>query len=605
MNTIIKSRRLKIASILALGVSTLLFAAAVFIPSTTPTVTIGQYALKNNDLLAGETAAYRPWYENGAWQGDIIEYTILANGDRETDVPVGDNPATAGTDGKCAFTGHTGTGCWSARATFIDNGADSATGTYWQNRNIFTNNGGQVDFTWDTLSATQREAIDKETYDIIVAAADPDLNTADASDILNYIRGERLHERGNDTEAGSKGNLRTRYSVLGDITGSPLYIGPPRETYGRLSGYFAFSTAYTTRDGRVAFGANDGMLHVLDEDDGSEVFAYVPSMVFNKLDNLTARDASYSHTYYVAGDLQSGSARYGSAWHSVLVGGGGPGFAGLYALDITEAAYPGTASKLIFEKSSADGFGYIYGKPQIAPVGTDPTSVPAWYIFSGSGYSISNGHDTALKIISLDAPATVHTISTGTTGGLSAPALLSTDSDDMVELAFAGDLNGDLWMFTINQADPAASTVIKVYDGDSDQPITAAPTIGGHPYYSGYMVYFGTGSILSLNDALSDGLESGGNANDQSDYTVKQAIHGLWIDTGTVATMAALASTPYTSTDLQTQTLVETTATFNSDPEILRITPTENTLNYVCADGDLTCIANRFKGWKVEFPNCG
>jgi len=616
MNTIIKNRRLKIASLLTLGVSTLLFAAAVFIPTTTPTVMIGQYALKNNDLLAGRTQAYRPWFENGAWQGDIIEYDILEDGTRETDAPVGSNPATAGTDGKCDFPGHSGSGCWTARATFIANGADSATGTYWQSRNIFTNNGGQVDFTWDNLSATQREAIDKETYDIIVAAAaaipeDPDtsaLNTADASDILNYIRGERLHERSNDNVPSSKANLRTRYSVLGDITSTPIYIGPPRETYGRLSGYIAFSTANATRDGVVASGANDGMLHVFDEDDGSEVFAYVPSMVFNKLEKLAARDTTYDHTYYVAGDLLSGSAYYASAWHSVLVGGGGPGFAGLYALDITEEAYPGTASKLILEKSSTDGFGYIYGKPQIAPVGIDTSITPAWYIFSGSGYSTSTGHDTALKIISLDDPSIVHTISTGTTGGLSAPALVSTDNDDMVELAFAGDLNGDLWMFTINQADPAATPApIMIYDGSADQPITAAPTIGEHPFQTGYMLYFGTGSLLSVDDALHDGLESGGDPNDQSDYTGKQAIHGLWINTEDSDTMATLAAgTPYFPSDLQTQTLVETTATFAGEVETLRITPTENTINYVCADEeDTACTINRKKGWKVEFPNCG
>ena len=557
MNTTIKNRRLKVAAILTLGISTLLFAAAVFIPATTPTVTIGQYALKSNDLLAGETAAYRPWYENGAWQGDVIEYTILANGDRETDAPVGDNPATAGTDGKCAFDGHSGSGCWTARATFIANGADTVPGTYWQNRNIFTNNGGQVDFTWDNLSATQREALDKETYDIIIAAADPDLNTADASDILNYIRGERLHERSNDTVTGSKANLRTRYSVLGDITSTPLYIGPPRETLGRLSGYVAFSTANADRDGRIAVGANDGMLHVFDEDDGSEVYAYVPSMVLNKLEKLAARDTTYDHTYYVAGDLQSASAYYNSAWQSVLVGGGGPGFAGLYALNITEDAYPGTASKLIFEKDSSDGFGYIYGKPQVAPVGVDGSTTPAWYVFSGSGYSTTTGHDTALKIISLDDPSIVYTISTGSTGGLSSPALLSNDIDDMVELAFAGDLNGDLWMFTINQTDPAATPApIKVYDGSPDQPITAAPTIGKHPYLTGYMVYFGTGSILSLNDALNDGLVSGGNRNDQGDYTVKQAVHGIWIDTETPDTINDLASTPYESSDLRTQTLL-------------------------------------------------
>ena len=611
MKNTIKHRQLKIISLLVLGVSSLLFAAAVFIPSTTPTVMIGQYALKNNDLLAGKTQAYRPWFENGAWQGDIIEYDILEDGTRETDAAVGANPATAGTGGKCDFTGHSGSGCWTARATFIANGADSATGTYWQNRNIFTNNGGQVDFTWDTLSATQREAIDKETYDLIVAAANPALNTADASDILNYIRGERLHERSNDNVPGSKADLRTRYSVLGDITSSPIYIGPPRETYGILTGFIDFTTNYANRDGRIAVGANDALLHVFDEDDGSEVYAYAPTMVFNKLEKLAARDSTYDHSYYVAGDLLSGSAYYDSAWHSVLVGGGGPGFAGLYALDVTEDTHPGTVDKLIFEKTAADGFGHIYGKPQIAPIGTDTSTTPAWYIFSGSGYSTTTGQDTALKIISLDTPPpntphTVYSISTGTTGGLSSPALLSTDVDIMVELAFAGDLSGDIWMFTINQSNPGESTVSKIYEGSPDQPITNAITIGEHPLQPGFMLYFGTGSLLSVDDALYDGLASGGDPNNQSDYTGMQAIHGLWINTEDSDTMTALANTPYGPSDLQTQTLVETTATFAGEIETLRITPTENEINYVCADEeDTECTDNRFKGWKVEFPNCG
>ena len=161
MNTNQKSFRIKLAAGLTLGISCLLYAAAVFIPSTQPTVLLGQYALQNNDLLNAGTIAYRPWFENGAWQGDIIEYLIAQDGSRSTDVNVGANPATHGSSGGC---NRSASGCWSARASFIDNGADNPTGSYWQTRNIFTYNsaavtllnpGGQVDFTWDELNDTQ------------------------------------------------------------------------------------------------------------------------------------------------------------------------------------------------------------------------------------------------------------------------------------------------------------------------------------------------------------------------------------------------------------------------------------------------------------------
>jgi len=512
MNKVIKHHRLKIISLLILGAGSLLFAAAVFVPPTTPTLMVGQYALKNNDLLLGKTPAYRPWYENGAWQGDIIEYQILEDGTRQTDAAVGANPATAGTSGMCRFSDtDTSPGCWTARATFIANGADEPDGTYWQTRNIFTNNGGsQVDFTWDNLSAPQRQAVDKETYDIIQAAitADPtntSLNTATASEILNYARGKRLHEKRNDTVSGSNGNYRSRYSVLGDITSSPIFIGPPREPYGSLDEYIDFSTAYANRHGFVAAGANDGMLHVFDEDDGSEFFAYVPSMVLDKLGRLVGRDTTYEHAYYVAGELQSASAYFDSDWHTTLVGAGGPGFAGLYALDMTEDTYDssvGSDNRLLFEKIADDDgnpIGYIYGKPQIGALGNNSDTSPSWYVFSGNGYSMTSGHKTALVITSLDSPHSTCQIETDPVsyGGLSAPALLNTDVDNMVELAFAGDLNGDLWMFEFNQTDPCLTPPpIKVYEGSRDendmpeQPITAAPSIGKHPYESGYMVYF-------------------------------------------------------------------------------------------------------------------
>jgi len=122
------------------------------------------------------------------------------------------------------------------------------------------NPNGQVPFTWDYLSDGQRQLVDRDTYNTILAAADPSLNTATASDILNYVRGERLHEKQNDTETGSLGDLRNRYSVLGDVTGTPVYIGPPKELLRKVDGYTTFLSAQSTRAGRVVFGANAGML---------------------------------------------------------------------------------------------------------------------------------------------------------------------------------------------------------------------------------------------------------------------------------------------------------------------------------------------------------
>ena len=341
MNKQEKYRYLKVFGLLGLCMSGLIYAVAFLNPENQPTIMIGKYALKSNDLILGDTRAYRSWYENGAWQGDVIEYEILSDGGvRRTDVAVGANPATAGNAGMCDRT----PGCWSARATFVAAGADVPSdipGSYWHNRNIITTTGGnQVDFLWNNLSATQKWALDSTT----VGNPDGDPTTADAVDptvdqgdpdfspILNYIRGDRRKERNLDG-----GFLRRRYSVLGDITRSPVYIGPPRELLGSLDGYSEFRTALATVAGVVATPANDGMMHFFDENSGAENYAYIPSMVIGKLDQLAARNSTYNHTYYLDGEIAVTSAQInpstctsadvsGCAWKRVLASGGGAGF---------------------------------------------------------------------------------------------------------------------------------------------------------------------------------------------------------------------------------------------------------------------------------------
>ena len=580
-----KKPYLKIIALATIGISALIFAAVVFNPLNQPQVTIGQYAMQNRDLTAGATKAYRPWFENGSWQGDVIEYDILADGTRTTDALVGSNPPSAPGSN------------WMARATFADE--EAADSTYWQSRKIITYNAGQKNFLWNNLSDTQKSVMDSAT----VAATVADPTIADdpyGSDVLNYIRGDHSNERVND------GHFRTRNSLLGDITTSLVYIGPPQELLGKMTGYASFATANASRDGVIAAPTNGGTLEILDETDGSEVFAYVPSMVIGNLSLLAGRDQAYNHTYYLSGELNSGSAQIGDTWHTILAGGCGPGCAGLFALDMTDPT--STDNKILFEKTAADGFGYIYGKPQIAPLGTE--DAPDWYIITGNGHSTSSGYPTSLKFVSLDNPSAVPPTITvsGSTGGLSAPALVSTDGDDIPDLAFAGDLNGDLYMFEINHSNPGSSpTPIKVFAGSPDRPITSAPAISVHPSEEGLMVYFGTGSVFSLEDALDDGEYPVGSGS----FTKKQAIYGIWIDTNeyfsndsTVVT-AFKAGLPYIDTDLQTQTLAETSKQFITDgpTELVRVVPTENAVNYRCPFPADTCTLH--KGWKVPLPDCG
>ena len=63
-----------------------IWAAAIIDPFSQPPTTVASYVFSSTDLQGVGAKAYRPYFESGAWQGDIVEYDVTALGAATTDV---------------------------------------------------------------------------------------------------------------------------------------------------------------------------------------------------------------------------------------------------------------------------------------------------------------------------------------------------------------------------------------------------------------------------------------------------------------------------------------------------------------------------------------
>ncbi len=502
-----------------LSISLLLNAAAVLSPSTMPTSTIASYAVSTTNLENVTTAnAYRPWFENGAWQGDLIEYDMSSNGSISTSIDL----STVVPTNKSGAN-------WSARLQF-----DKKTATYYSTRLIITTDitgptdptRQQTSFEWSSLSDIAKTSIDSTTLIVDTPATDtsPVVTAPSNSLILDFIRGDRSNEAN-----GTTGTLRKRYNILGDIIhNDPVYVGAPNSKIFDV-GYSKFRTDNASRAPRVYVGANDGMLHVFNADTGDEVYAFVPSTLFGKL-NLLAK-TPYAHQYYVDGALAAGDMVFtGGLWGSILVGSYGAGGKGLFALDITKpnldlSASP-TDKKVLWELDERDQatggvgkiIGNIYDKSEVVKL-----SDGNWYVVTGNGYGSTNGSANLLLIDSDGAVTVIDAEVSNGSNGLSRPTLIDKNGDGAVDYAYAGDLLGNMYRF--NLSDLTSVVVETLFSAGSDKPITTAPKVASHPF-GGRIVLFATGSLLSKSDV--------GNTLIQSIYGIRD------IDNpGTLATVSA------------------------------------------------------------------
>ncbi len=556
----------------AAAFTTVAFGQATVNPTTEPFMTLAPYTLQSSNLEPrvgneqGGTRAYRPWFESGSWTGDLIEYEITSDGVRLTRGDIGLYPR----DGE---NWRGSQDLWSARYSFpdyqwYDLTEEMAEGwecteedpLFWQGRNIFTMSGGQkVPFQWDELSESQRQTLDAAT-----PWADEDDPDAWDSPILNFIRGDRSLER-----CKNAGIYRWRFSVLGAIVNSlPVYVP-------------------AGSDGLVVVGANDGMLHGFSAADGTEVFGYVPSMLMGRVGLL--RISPYQPTHFVDGELRHRDIGTTSTPQHIVTGGLGAGGKGLFVLDVTTPDNPSVLRELAGSNDDYIGgsydsrIGHIRGRPTIARV-PDGTNNSRWAVITGNGYA-SDAGTAQLVVIPLDGSAPQFIPTDGTTeNGLSAPSLVDTTGNGVADVAYAGDLQGNLWRFNLSD-----NSVTRLFSAGTNRPITVEPDVARHPdTQQGFMVFFGTGSLLSGADIQN---------------TATQAVYGLW-DRGDGATI--------TDDRLVVQSLVSATVSWPVPPEAVNYCAAvesetaESTVRFV-ADPQTPVWSGSTPnlGWRVNLPRAG
>jgi type IV pilus assembly protein PilY1 len=360
---------------------------------------------------------------------------------------------------------------------------------------------------------------------------------------LAYLRGNTALEQRNCTACAAPLFRNRPSTVLGDIVDSaPLYVGEANGFYRDSIATAPYSTYAATRSAQtpvIYVGANDGMLHAFNGSTGAELFAYVPWAVRSRLSALT--DPTYSHQYTVDGSPGVFDAFYGGAWHSVLVSGMNAGAQGLFALDVTSTSNfneAGAASVVRWEIDGSDAdVGYIFSKPAVVPMRDG-----SWRVLVGNGYNSTNGHAVLLLIdVQTGAISRIDTKSgtAGTPNGLSGIVTISSASNGVVDIVYAGDLYGNLWKFDLSSATASnwgvaygtSASPLPLFTTASGQAITARPdvtlTAAGK-----YLVTFGTGRYIDTTDNAAGS---------------QQALYGI-IDGGAPVAMSSLQTQSISST---------------------------------------------------------
>lgn len=483
---------------------------------TSQTASVGTVAF-NSTRLSENSELYLARFNTGRWKGELIAFPLTGRGEVKPSV-------------------------WEAGALL------DARNLTTDPRLIYTYNevlGTGVEFKVGSLPASMIADLDSLDGDNDGSADNR------AGDLVNYLRGDRSLEGLGDDD------LRVRESRLGDIVNSePLFVGVPEtawpdyvsgknEAFGALDDTWSdYRSSRKDRRQVLYVGGNDGMLHAFAAgkdalDRGQEIMAYIPNLLASTDEKAGLHylaDREYLHQFYVDLTPSVSDVYLNDEWKTILVGGLRAGGRGFFVLDVTNPedfgkldafgapiALPSDVVVGEFGSDIDPNLGYTYSRPQVVKVDTSNND-SRWAVITGNGYNSTGDGRAKLLIVYLDPDLSdgwtlgddYEWIDTerdeDTTNGLSAPALIDTDDDGVIDRAYAGDLFGNMWAFDLSNGSRAIAftdkgTPVPLFttDGKETQAITTSPLIISNPELAssqkpGVQVSFGTGRYLTYGD---------------------------------------------------------------------------------------------------------
>ena len=370
----------------------------------------------------------------------------------------------------------------------------------------------------------------------------------DAEKVLQFILNPGYDDNtADENPAPYKG---TRYPDwrLGDLYHTtPVVVGPPPFLVSWGS-YPEYKALHASRPTVVYVGSNGGMLHAINDSNGTERWAYAPKMVLANLKTLKSEHAFFVDSKPTIADVYSsggggtvwpdsvppGNPELG--WHTVLISGMRDGGRGYFALDVTDPDDP----KVLWEwtdDNGANNMGYTWSVPAIGrvKVGTQDK----WVAFVGGGWwddadmpgnlDIGNrlyiidiekgelliqGSNIAEYVIGVDKAGESNWIARNRVA--SGVREVDIDKNGYVERIYFGDTHGVMWKMDLTSTDmgdwvPCVLLDPATYDfsGLSNPPSVDPNSVAPRPIFyppavgrgdsGNYFVFFGTGNERTPN----------------------------------------------------------------------------------------------------------
>ncbi|WP_273947884.1 pilus assembly protein [Curvibacter cyanobacteriorum] len=400
-----------------------------------------------------------------------------------------------------------------------------------EQRTLWSHDGQQgIRFEWAALAPAQQAALAG------VTASEPLLpaQAAVGQSVWRHAIGDRQQEM------RWGGPWRNRRGVLGAVHhAAPWRLRPPDPSLP-WPGHAEFADRLSQRPGLVFVAANGGALHAFDAASGRERMAYFPRGTLAALRTLA--DPAGARPYTVDGPPWGGDFWDGQVWRTALVGGLGRGGRGYFVLDVTDPTdwvnpqhRPGVWLDATDDPDPDLGQQWLAPAPHPSQpdraVQITQLNDGRWAVVLGNGLN-SASEQAVLLVQYLDGARERLKLPTdglgGQGNGLSSPQLIDLDGDGRADVAYAGDLLGQMWKFDLSATQATRWQVawegrplLVARDAEGQpQPITVAPMWTPHPL-GGLMLSWGTGRALTEADLLG---------------TATQSLYSVWDNTPIVAT---------------------------------------------------------------------